>query len=171
MGTRMVLTSAATVALMVGGAGAAAMTPESRPAVPAGAEAAREKDCRATANSLPSSDKHIYLYAVPKCEGSHGAKDDSDKDGDYDDGEGQIKHFDNLTVSLINHSDATVEFYTRTKYSHEGDRFCVRPGHYVTKLYMYGDGKEEAGNWSNSISSHRRVKPADCKRFFGWLVK
>ncbi|MET9273611.1 hypothetical protein [Kribbella sp. NPDC003557] len=171
MGTRLVLTSAATGVLMVGGVSAAALTPEAGPAVKAGAEGTRENDCRATANSLPSSDKHIYLYTASKCKGANDAKDDSAADSDYGDGEGQIKDFDNKAGSLINHSDATVEFYTRTKYSDDGDRFCVRPGHYVTKLYMYGDGKAEAGNWSNSISSHRRVDPDKCKRFFGWRVK
>lgn len=64
-----------------------------------------------------------------------------------------------------------MEFYTRTGWSDKGDRFCVRPRHYVTKLYMYGDGKDEAGSWSNSISSHRRVDPSVCKRFFGWRIK
>jgi hypothetical protein len=170
MGTRLVLTSAATAVLMVGGVSAAAMAPKAGPAVKTGAESAREKDCRATANSLPSSDKHIYLYTESKCKNANGAKDDSGKDRDYGDGEGQVKDFDNKAGSLINHSDATVEFYTRPGWSDEGDRFCVRPGHYVTKLYMYGDGKNEAGNWSNSISSHREVKPDKCKRFFGWRI-
>ena len=167
MGTRWVLISAATAVLMVGGVSATAMGPP----VKTGAETAREKDCRATANSLPSSDKHIYLYTAKNCENAHGAKDDSGEDRDHGDSEGQIQKWDNNAGSLINHSDATVEFYTRTGWSDQGDRFCVRPGHYVTKLYMYGDGKEEAGNWSNSISSHREVKPDKCKRFFGWRVK
>lgn len=170
MGTRLVLTSVATAVLMVGGVSATAMGPAAGPTVKAGAEGAREKDCRATAKGLPSSDKHIYLYTEAKCKNAHGAKDDSDADRDYGDGKGQIKDFDNKAGSLINHSDATVEFYTRTAYSGAGDRFCVRPGHYVTKLYMYGDGKDEAGNWSSSISSHRKVKPDKCQRFFGWRI-
>lgn len=170
MGTRLVLISAATVVLMVGGVSAAAMAPAAGPAVKAGAESAREKDCRATANSLPSKDKHIYLYEEEDCKHAHGAKDDSTKDRDYGDGKGQIEDFDNKAGSLINHTDWTIEFYTRTAYSDKGDRFCVRPGHYVTKLEMYGDGKDEAGNWSKSISSHQKVNPDKCKRFFGWLV-
>ncbi|RZT17429.1 hypothetical protein EV649_4969 [Kribbella sp. VKM Ac-2569] len=170
MGTRLVLTSAATAVLMVGGVSAAAMAPKAGPAVKTGAEKARGNDCHATVNSLPSSDKHIYLYKAPNCGGAHDAKDDSTKDRDYGDGEGQIKDFDNQAGSLINHSNVTMEFYTRTAYSDKGDRFCVRPGHYVTKLKMYGDGKAEAGNWSNSISSHRKVDPDKCKRFFGWRI-
>jgi hypothetical protein len=152
---------------VLGGVSAAALAPGTGAVVD---EAAREKDCRATNNSLPSSDKHIYLYAVSKCEDRHGAKDDSAADRDYGDGKGQVKDFDNKAGSLINHSDATVEFYTRPGYSDKGDRFCVRPGHYVTKLYMYGDGKDEKGSWSNSISSHRMVDPKNCKRFFGWRI-
>lgn len=171
MSTRLALTSTAAIAvLMAGGVSAAAMAPDARPAVEARPARALEKDCRATANGLPSDDNHVYLYTVQKCGGGNDAKDDSTEDRDYGDGKGQIKDFDNQAGSLINHSDHTVEFYTRPGYSDEGDRFCVRPGHYVTKLYMYGDGKQEAGNWSNSISSHRKVDPGKCKRFFGWRI-
>jgi hypothetical protein len=170
MGTRLVLTAAATAVLMVGGVSAAAIAPRSAPVVKAGSESAREKDCRATVNSLPSSNNFVYLYKEDDCGGANGAKDDSGEDRDHGDGRGQIKDFDNQAGSLINHSVHTVEFYTRTRYSDEGDRFCVRPGHYVTKLDMYGDGKDEAGNWKKSISSHRKVNPGKCKRFFGWRI-
>lgn len=171
MSTRLALTSAAaTAVLMTGGVTAAAMAPDSRPAVQAGPERALEKDCHATARDLPNSDNHVYLYTEAKCKSDNDAKDDSPEDRDYGDGKGQIKDFDNQAGSLINHSDHTVEFYTRTAYSDAGDRFCVRPGHYVTKLYMYGDGKQEKGNWSDSISSHRKVDPLKCKRYFGWKI-
>ncbi|GAA1671837.1 hypothetical protein GCM10009745_13170 [Kribbella yunnanensis] len=159
MRTRLALASAATVAAVLVTTGGVSST------------AAAGGDCRHTSEGLPIDNDYVYLYTRANCAGAHDAKDDSTKDEDYGDGKGQVKDFDNQAGSLINHSDWTMEFYTRTKWSDQGDRFCVRPRHYVTKLYMYGDGKQEAGNWSNSISSHRKVNPADCKRFFGWRIK
>ncbi|GAB3921614.1 hypothetical protein GCM10029976_008910 [Kribbella albertanoniae] len=163
MRARLTLAAAATAAAVLVTGGASSTAAE-EPDTKAG------KDCRETSESLPIENDYVYLYSESKCAGAHDAKDDSSRDSDYGDGKGQIKDFDNQAGSLINHSDSTVEFYTRTGYSHAGDRFCVRPRHYVTKLYMYGDGKQEAGSWSNSISSHRQVSPADCKRFFGWRI-
>jgi len=111
----------------------------------------------------------LYLYSTNYCDGAHGAKDDSGADGDHGDGKGQIKNYDNKANSIVNTTGKTLKFYNYPNYNSdhpEGDTFCLRPGHWVNRLVLYGDNK---GNWQNSISSHRVVDDPDqlCDRWFG----
>jgi hypothetical protein len=71
--------------------------------------------------------------------------------------------------SIVNTTDRNVAFFNEPGY--EGDSFCVRPGEYVRRLYLYGDGSGTNDWWSNSISSHKFVAAKDCDRWFGWLVE
>ncbi|MGH3905352.1 MAG: peptidase inhibitor family I36 protein [Pseudonocardiaceae bacterium] len=123
-------------------------------------------DCRETANTYKDNDK-LYLYARSYCEGAHDRWDDDDSD--YGDDKGRIKDFDNKVDSIVNTTDENVAFFNEPNY--HGDSFCVRPGEYVRRLYVYGDGSGTNDWWSNSISSHKFVAANDCDRWFGWLVK
>lgn len=111
---------------------------------------------------------NLYLYSTNYCDGPHDAKDDSGADSDYGDNEGQIKNYDNKANSIVNTTGKHVKFYNYPNYNSghpEGDSFCVRPGHWVNRLELYGDNQE---TWQNSISSHRLVDdPNDCDRWFG----
>jgi hypothetical protein len=137
------------------------------------AEPKADRGCQATANSFENNG-YVYLYGRSYCKGSHDAKDDAN-DSDYRDVKGNVQNFDNEVDSIINkHKTKSVKFYNYPDYNKgheaEGDTFCVRPGHYVRRLYIYGDG---GGNnwWSNSISSHEFVDAGDCDRWFGWLIE
>ena len=124
-------------------------------------------NCHETADKYQGAG-NLYLYSTEYCGGAHGAKDDSGADRHYGDGAGQIKDFDNKAVSIVNTTGQHVEFYNYPEYNSghpEGDSFCLRPGHWVNRLSLYGDGD---GSWGNSISSHRLVDdPATCDRWIG----
>ncbi len=124
-------------------------------------------DCRETAITYEDNDK-LYLYGRSYCKGAHDRWDD-DNDSDYGDDKGKIKDFDNKVDSIVNTTDENVAFFNEPNY--QGDSFCVRPGEYVRRLYVYGDGSGTNDWWSNSISSHKFVAANDCDRWFGWLVK
>lgn len=127
------------------------------------AQAKQDHTCSETADDvLGKPNDTIYLYVRSDCKGSNGAKDPTPEDSDWGDGAGWIKDFDNEADSLINNGKYWVEFYSKPDY--KGDSFCVRPGRWVNKLYLYGDS---AGSWSNSISSHQRVSEKSCSRRFG----
>lgn len=177
--THLVVTGMTATALLVsGGVSAALVDTDDRPdrtvsaRVVGKARAAGEMDCRATANSFDNNG-YVYLYGSSYCKGAHDEKDETN-DSDYGDGEGYIKDFDNKVDSIINkHKTKSVEFYNYPDYNKGepgGDSFCVRPGHYVRRLYLYSDGSGTNNWWSNSISSHRFVEPESCDRWFGWLV-
>lgn len=125
-------------------------------------------NCHETADKYQDSG-NVYLYGADYCGGANGAKDDSGEDSDYGDGAGQVKDFDNKTVSIVNTTGKTVEFYNYPDYNAghpEGDTFCLRPGQWVNRTVLYGDNQ---GTWQSSISSHRLVDdPAtECDRWFG----
>lgn len=165
MSKRLIVGIAATGAvLLTAGAGAAGT----------GAATKAERDdkgCQATATSFENNGK-VYLYGGSYCDGAHDEWDD-DNDSDYGDGKGRIKDFDNEVDSIINkHKSKSVKFYNYPKYNEDdGDSFCVRPGHYVRRLYVYGDGGGTNDWWSNSISSHEFVDEGECDRWFGWLIE
>lgn len=125
-------------------------------------------NCHETADKYQSAG-NLYLYSTNYCDGANDAKDDSGADSDYGDGEGQIKNYDNKAYSIVNTTDKTIKFYNYPNYNKdrpEGDSFCLRPGHWVNRLVLYGDND---GSWQNSISSHRLVDDpaAVCDRWFG----
>lgn len=125
-----------------------------------------ELDCRETADEYENKGR-IYLYTRSSCDGANDAWDD-DNDSDYGDGKGRIKKFDNRADSIVNTTKRNVEFYNLPGY--KGKSFCVRPGEYVHRLFVYGDGSGTNHWWSNSISSHRFVSAGSCDRWFGWRV-
>jgi hypothetical protein len=161
--------------LLTAGAGVAASPSETvAPKARANAEPKADRGCQATANSFENNG-YVYLYGRSYCKGSHDAKDDGN-DSDYRDVKDNVQNFDNEVDSIINkHKTKSVKFYNYPNYNKgheaEGDTFCVRPGHYVRRLYIYGDGGGNNNWWSNSISSHEFVDPGDCDRWFGWLVE
>lgn len=171
----------ATVGIVVAAAGCtsvgtAAPTPASTSGTPAPADFDRdvetkEKDCNQTESDYHEKG-YVYLYRYENCKGAHDARDKSDADSDYGDGEGQVKDFDNRTDSIVNTTTSHVKFYNYPNYNKnagdKGDSFCVGPGEWVTRLQFYGDGDGDHGWWKNSISSHRKVSEDECGRWFGW---
>lgn len=158
---KLVLTAAAIVALL-----AACTGGDERNAAPNALqqrEQKKEQTCSETADDVLGKPKDtIYAYVRSDCLKAHGAKDPTPADSDWGDGKGWIKDFDNEADSLINNSKYWVAFYSKPDY--KGDAFCVRPGLWVNKLYLYDDSD---GSWSNSISSHKRVSGEKCARRFG----
>lgn len=126
-----------------------------------------ELDCRDTANKY-EEEKKIFLYKRSSCVAANDAWDDGN-DSDYGDGKGRVKKFNNRADSIVNTTKHNVAFYNRPGY--QGKNFCVRPGEYVHRLYVYGDGAGTNDWWSNSISSHRFVAAKKCDRWFGWRVE
>ncbi|MFC7625933.1 phospholipase D-like domain-containing protein [Microlunatus sp. GCM10028923] len=121
--------------------------------------------CHETADEYGDSG-NLYLYRGETCAGDNDAKD-ADNDQDYGDDKGDIKDFDNRTVSIVNTTKRHVKFYNYPRYNEghpEGDSFCVRPGQWVNRLAPYGD---DDSSWSGSISSHELVDAGDCDRWFG----
>lgn len=162
---RLVMTTATTAAVLAVGSGAVQLlTPaDDRTDALSRGSAKKDHNCSETVDDvLGKPNDTIYLYVRSSCKGSHGAKDPTPADGDWGDGAGWIKDFDNEADSLINNTDHWVAFYSKPGY--RGDSFCVRPGRWVNKLYLYDDSK---GSWSNSISSHKEVSGKKCNRRFG----
>jgi hypothetical protein len=125
-------------------------------------------NCHETADKYQGAG-NLYLYSTNYCAGANDAEDNSGADSDYGDGAGQIKDYDNKANSIVNTTDKTIKFYNYPNYNSghaEGDSFCLRPGHWVNRLVLYGDNE---GNWQNSISSHRLVDDPKtmCDRWFG----
>ncbi|NYE72503.1 phospholipase D-like domain-containing protein [Microlunatus parietis] len=128
-------------------------------------EPVRPFTCHETADEYRDSG-NLYLYRGEVCDGGNDAKD-ADNDQDYGDGKGDIKDFDNETVSIVNTTKRHVKFYNYPRYNAghpEGDSFCVRPGQWVNRLSPYSDND---GGWTGSISSHELVDKRDCDRWFG----
>lgn len=163
------LAASVAASLLAGGAAHTTAVPttavQPRTAPAPRAVAAAELNCRETAAKYANSGQ-IYLYDGDSCAGGNDAKDNGN-DSDYGDGKGNVKAFDNKAGSVLNTTSKPVKFYTYPKYNSggQGDSFCLAPGHWVNELWHYGD---TSGSWSNSISSHRLVNPADCSRWFGW---
>lgn len=124
-------------------------------------------NCHETADKYLGAG-NLYLYSTNYCDGPNDAKDSSGADSDYGDTAGQIQNYDNKANSIVNTTGKHIKFYNYPNYNAghpEGDSFCVRPGHWVNRLVLYGDNNE---TWQNSISSHRLVDdPAECDRWFG----
>lgn len=121
--------------------------------------------CHETADEYGGAG-NLYLYGRPVCKGANDGKD-PDNDQDYGDDKGDIKDFDNKTVSIVNTTKRHVKFYNYPRYNEghpKGDSFCVRPGQWVNRLSPYGDNES---TWSGSISSHELVDAGDCDRWFG----
>jgi hypothetical protein len=126
-----------------------------------------ELDCRETADRYKDRNR-IHLYTYSYCEGGNDAWSPAEDDPNYNDDKGPIRKFNNRTDSIVNTTKKHVAFYNEPNY--EGDNFCLRPGNYIRRLYVYGDGGGTNDWWSNSISSHKLVDAGDCDRWFGWLV-
>lgn len=142
-------------------------------ALTAGVGAARadvstaELDCRETAHAYKDENR-LYLYAESYCKDGNDAWAPATDDKDYGDDKGPIKNFSNKADSIVNTTKKNVAFYNAPNY--QGDNFCLRPGTYIRRLYVYGDGGGTNDWWSNSISSHQLVDAGECDRWFGWLV-
>ncbi|GAB3415213.1 peptidase inhibitor family I36 protein [Flindersiella endophytica] len=159
---RLVLTVAATFAMLAACTGGGDDRNAALSAVEQ-KERKKEYSCSETADHVLGKPKDtIYAYVRSDCLNAHAAKDPTPADSDWGDGAGWIKDFDNDADSLINNSKYWVAFYSKPDY--KGDAFCVGPGRWVNKLYLYGDSE---GSWSNSISSHKRVSGKKCSRRFG----
>jgi hypothetical protein len=134
---------------------------------------ADDLDCSETAHEYPDKG-YVYFYSREDCKGAHGAKDNSGGDRDHGDREEQIKKWDNNADSIVNTTSSHIEFYNYPHYNEtpagkkNGDRFCLGPGEWINALQYYGDADGTKDWWRNSISSHRKVSPERCTRWFGW---
>lgn len=126
-----------------------------------------ELDCRETADAYKDKNR-LYLYAESYCKGGNDAWAPATDDENYGDDKGPIKKFGNKTDSIVNTTKKNIAFYNEPNF--QGDSFCLRPGNYIRRLYVYGDGGGTNDWWSNSISSHKLVNEDGCDRWFGWLV-
>jgi len=133
----------------------------------------RELDCSETETKYHNSG-YVYLYSREDCKDGNGASDNSEEDKDHGDNEGQVQEWDNNVDSIVNTTSWHIEFYNYPNYNDtpageaKGDRFCLGPGEWINALQYYGDASGTKDWWRNSISSHRRVSPEDCTRWFGW---
>jgi len=133
----------------------------------------RELDCSQTETEYHDNG-YVYFYSREDCKGANGARDNSEADKDHGDKEGQVQEWDNNVDSIVNTTSWHIEFYNYPHYNdtpegkEKGDRFCLGPGEWINALQYYGDASGTKDWWRNSISSHRKVSPGDCNRWFGW---